>query len=238
MLKGKKAAIFGMDGTLIDSVGVWNSVDEILISKIRKDGKNDMPEVQMLRDEALRKYSDTKDPYKEYCRDLKELFLSDLTVDEIYGIRYDISNEYLKDTVDYKKGADIFIRKLKEKGYILAIASTTKRNNINVYKTLNRKIMDKAPLDEYFSLIYTREDAKEIKPHPEIYLKTVKDLGLCAEECIVFEDSLVGVEAAKAAGLDTVAVYDRYSEDDTEKIKMLADEWTDSYAEFMKKEGI
>lgn len=238
MLKGKKAVIFDMDGTLIDSVGIWNSVDETLISRIREDGKCDMPDVQSMRDGALRKYSGSRNPYEEYCRDLKEAFCSFLSHKEIYSMRYKISEEYLKNTVDYKKDADIFIKKLHKAGYILAIASTTRRDNIKVYMSENENIRGKAPLDEYFTLVYTREDAKEIKPDPEIYIKTVTDLGLTVSECLVFEDSLAGVEAAKAAGIDCVAVYDRYSEKDRESIKELADEYVLNFTEYMEKEGI
>lgn len=54
MLKGKKVIIFDMDGTLIDSVGVWNDVDRALIQRIRTDGGTDTPDVQVQRDEALR----------------------------------------------------------------------------------------------------------------------------------------------------------------------------------------
>ena len=46
---------------------------------------------------------------------------------------------------------------------------------MNIYRTLNKNIIEKANLDEYFSFIYTREDVKEIKPNPEIYLRILKE---------------------------------------------------------------
>ena len=54
-----------------------------------------------------------------------------------------------------------------------------------------------------------------------------------AEECIVFEDSLVGIKAAKNAGLKTVAIYDKYSNNDIEEIKQQADFFINNYAELL-----
>ena len=63
MLEGKKVLIFDMDGTLIDSVGVWNDVDRALIQQIRADGGTDPGDVQMQRDDALRRFSKEASPY-------------------------------------------------------------------------------------------------------------------------------------------------------------------------------
>ena len=66
MLKDKKVIIFDMDGTLIDSVGIWNQVDEALIQRIREDGKSEIKNVQRKRDEVLRKNDHADNPYIEY----------------------------------------------------------------------------------------------------------------------------------------------------------------------------
>lgn len=72
MLKDKKVIIFDMDGTLIDSVGIWNQVDEALIQRIREDGKSEIKNVQRKRDEVLRKNDQADNPYIEYCTYLKK----------------------------------------------------------------------------------------------------------------------------------------------------------------------
>ena len=64
MLKDKKVIIFDMDGTLIDSVGIWNQVDEALIQRIREDGKSEIKNVQRKRDEVLRKNDQADNPYR------------------------------------------------------------------------------------------------------------------------------------------------------------------------------
>ena len=130
---------------------------------------------------------------------------------------------FRKETNGAREGADTLIRWLKERGYTLVIATTTKRSNMEAYRTRNARMMEKARIDDYFTLVYTREDVKEIKPNPEIYLRVMPELGGSPEECLVFEDSLMGIEAAKNAGMQAAAMYDRYSDGEREQINALAD---------------
>lgn len=237
MLTGKKVLIFDMDGTLIDSVGIWNQVDEALISKIRSETAPQPENVQAQRDEALRRFSKAENPYMEYCAFLKEKYDAAQSLDEIHTLRYQIAQELLRNEIDYKQDADTLIRRLKERGYTLVIATTTKRSNMDIYRTGNARMMEKAKIDDYFTLVYTREDAKEIKPNPEIYLRVMKELGVSAEECLIFEDSLIGIEAAKNAGIQSVAVYDRYSDGEREQINALADYRLKSYSKLLELLG-
>ena len=234
MLTGKKVIIFDLDGTLIDSVGVWNQVDEELIRQIRRADAPQPENVQRQRDEALRRFSKEENPYVAYCAFLKKAYGAEQSPEEIHTLRYEIAQNFLRNVIDYKPDADRFLRWLKERGYILTIATTTKRSNVETYRTRNRNMTQKANMDDFFALIYTREDAKEIKPNPEIYLRVMEELGVSANECLVFEDSLIGIEAAKRAGMESVAVYDRYSDGEREQIHALADYRIRSYTELLK----
>ena len=77
----------------------------------------------------------------------------------------------------------------------------------------------KINFDETFSLILGREAVQKIKPHPEIHHLIMDTLHVSADECLVIEDSLVGLEAAKCAGIDTIIVYDTYSKEDAHVLK-------------------
>lgn len=224
-LSGKTVIIFDMDGTLIDSVGIWNKVDEELIGSI-KDDLIAMPDeefIQGKRDEVLRRYSAAQYPYLEYAEYLKRQYHAVLNPEEIIKLRYDIASDYLKNKVDYKQEADVLLKKLKQAGFTLVIATTTKRSNMDVYRTVNINIRRKAPLDEYFSLIYTREDVVKIKPSPQVHETVMQKLGVSSRQCLVFEDSMVGIEAAKRAGIEVVGIYDEYSKDDAAEIEKQAD---------------
>ena len=90
MLKNKKFAFFDMDGTLIDSVGIWNEIDCNLIQKLsgitvtETSAQND-------RDTQLRKYSCLPNPYLYYCQYLKEKYHAQPSAEEIIKLRYEIA---------------------------------------------------------------------------------------------------------------------------------------------------
>ena len=233
MFTNKKVIIFDMDGTIIDSVGVWNEVDMELIRQLGNVSLTE-DEVQRKRDEKLREYSKTESPYLEYCKYLGETYHSVLSPEEIHTLRYDIANDFLIHKVDYKPDVAKVLRCLKDRGLTLAIATTTRKKNMDIYRHQNENLDKKAKIDDYFTLIYTREDAKEMKPNPEIYLKVMEKLQVKPEECLVFEDSLIGVEAACNAGMEVVAVYDRYSDGEKKDIKRLATYYVKSYSEIIR----
>lgn len=231
MFKNKKTVIFDMDGTLIDSVGIWNAVDMEILGRYGCKGAGELTEkqVQQQRDELLRKHKGAAKPYEEYYRDLKAKYGFTVSAEEAIKARYDLAQEMLATRISYKPHADEFLKELKAQGYVLAIASTTKRDNMAVYRTKNANIMDSAPIDEMFSLVYTREDVSQMKPDPEIYLKAMETLGVSADECLIFEDSLIGAEAAKTSGAEVAVIYDKYSDDEREEINKLADYVIDDY---------
>ncbi len=231
MFNQKKVIIFDMDGTLIDSIGIWNESDISLIKRLGCKKNIDLKTIQKEREETLGLLSKSLNPYLDYCKVLKEKYNLTKTPEEIYKLRYEIANEYLINNLDYKPYVPLFLKKLKEKKYILVIASTTMQKNIEIYKTKNKNIIKKAPLDEYFSLILTKEDVKESKPNPEVYLKVLEKLNVSKEECLIFEDSLVGVQAAKNSGIECVAVYDEYADVNRREINELADYHINSYQE-------
>ena len=232
MLAGKRAVIFDMDGTLIDSIGVWNAVDVALIGELT--GRPVTENVQAQRDSALERFRGRENPYRDYCGLLRDKYAPGMTVEAVHDRRYAIAQDFLENAVDYKPGADELLRRLKKAGYILILATTTRRHSIEVYDTQNAGIRGKGGITPWFQWVYTSEDVEKTKPDPEVYHRIFADFGLTAEECIVFEDALVGLQAAKAAGVETVAVYDQYSDPDREAINALADWAIRDFAELMR----
>lgn len=238
MIQNKKVIIFDMDGTLIDSVWIWNAIDEQLIRTIGTKPVDEI-NIQKQRDDILKKFNQEQDPYLKYYEFLKQKCNSNFSKEEIKEIRSKIADQYLKEKVKYKPNAEKMLQYLKEKGYILAIGSTTSRKAIEIYEKENKDIIQKADLKEYFTVILTKDDVKKRKPDPEVHQKIMQRLKVKPEECLVIEDALMGVEAAKNAGIQVAVIEDQYADYEREKINQLAD-WTfvdfQAMLEEMKKE--
>jgi HAD superfamily hydrolase (TIGR01509 family) len=217
MFTQKKVIIFDMDGTLIDSVGVWNAVDRELI-KLLGHKEIDEAKIQQQRDEILRTLSHSKDAYLEYCEFLKQTYKASYSKEEIRNLRYEIATTYMIDVIDFKADAEHFLHYLKHKGFTLVIASTTSDANLKTYMTLNQKMTEKVDFKEMFALVLGRDVVSKIKPDPEIHHFIMEKLQVSPQECLMIEDSLIGLEAAHNAGIDAVIMYDKYS--DTDRIEL------------------
>ena len=233
MLEGKKLVIFDLDGTLLDTVGLWNEIDRELISTFGTQPAPDLKTIQTERDRIINDAQDAH-PYITYCEYLKVRYATPLDAQSLYDERYRIADDFLVNRVDYKPSAPEFLKALKARGLKLAVASTTRGKNIEIYRTKNRHLLEKAPFDEMFEVIYSRNDAERIKPDPAIHIRLMREFNVTPQECLIFEDSLVGAQAAHAAGIECAVIYDQYSDDDRDELNRLADYRFDDFAQALK----
>jgi beta-phosphoglucomutase family hydrolase len=96
-------------------------------------------------------------------------------------------------------GVTEFLQALKDQGVPCVIASSTHLENITA-------TLEVLKLEEFFSFVVSAEDVKRGKPDPEVFLTAAMRIDVAPVDAIVFEDALVGIAAAKAAGMRVVAV--------------------------------
>ena len=96
-------------------------------------------------------------------------------------------------------GVAALIAELHSAGVPMAVASSAMAKNVEF-------IVDVLGIRPYFRCLVTGDEVTHSKPHPEIYLKTAERLGIDPAGCVTFEDSFVGVESAKGAGMKCVAI--------------------------------
>lgn len=96
-------------------------------------------------------------------------------------------------------GVAVFLHRLRDAGVPFSVGSSTHRENINT-------ILNVLGFSGLFSGIVTAENVKQGKPHPDVFLKAAETIGRRPENCVVFEDAFVGIEAARAGGMKVVGV--------------------------------
>ena len=200
MLKG---AIFDFDGTLVDSMFIWDTIGEDYLRSLGKEPHEDLKETFMTL---------TLEEAAEYYRTHYGVTLS---VKEIVdGVNTMVEGIY-RTRVALKQGVADFLAQLKENVTRMCIATVTDRY-------LVEETLDRLGILQYFSEIFTCAEVGYGKDKPIIYRKALEHLGTTKNETYVFEDSLFALKTAKADGFTTVGVYDRH-ENRQDNLKNLAD---------------
>lgn len=199
-----KGYIFDLDGTLLDSFGVWNTVDELFLNRRGFDVPNDYSrEISALGFDAAADYT------------IKRFGLNDKKEDIIEEWNRIAIKLFANDVMLFD-GAREYILKLKNSGKKLSIA-TASHNELLIPCLKNNGVY------ELFDEIVTVAEVKRGKEYPDIYLRCAEKMNLKTSDCVVFEDVPIAILSAKAGGFKTVAFLSYGNIDDHEELIKISD---------------
>ena len=198
-----KGAIFDLDGTLLDSMFIWDTIGEEYLRSLGKEPHEDLKETFMTL---------TLEEAAVYYR---EHYGVTLSVKEIVdGVNAMVEQTY-RTKVTLKPGIAEYLAWLKENGVRMCVATVTDRY-------LVEETLERLGVRHYFSEIFTCAEVGFGKDKPVIYQKALEHLETEKRDTYVFEDMLFALNTAKTDGFPTVGVYDRH-EAHQDDLKELSD---------------
>ncbi len=211
---GIRAAIFDLDGTLIDSLSVWADSDREFLNSLGHDydPKHSAAMKSMHFDSAC-----------EYLVKTFSLpFSPKETGERVLKI---VENRYLHE-LKLRDGAEEFLKSARTDGIKMCVATSNK-------KDLAERTLKNLGVLDFFEFVLTSDEVGCGKESPEIFLKAAQALGTSPGETVVFEDSLHAVKSAKSAGFKTIGMYDPLYDEEFTEIEKLADRVIKSFRELL-----
>ena len=204
-----KAAIFDMDGTLIDSLMIWGVIWAKLGEKYL--GNPDfLPRAE--DDKKVRTLT-----LKDAMTLIHERYHLGESGEAVWNEASRIIGDFYENDVKLKAGAREFLEHCQKSGVKMCIASATAPDLIEL-------AMKHCEIEQYFSKIFSCSQIGKGKEEPDVFLMAAAYFGEEKSETWVFEDSLVAIETAVGVGMPTVGIYDRFNFGQ-ERIKEIATEY-------------
>lgn len=211
-----KGAIFDVDGTILDSMGIWVDIDTAFFASHN---------IAITPEESAR-YQDMT--FEESLQEMQREYLPDMSEAEMRSELMQMAAHAYAATISAKPGVCEYMRKLYNDGVKIAVATSG-------FKELCQSAFKRLGI---FDIIDTYAFSSEVgcnKSHPDIYLLAAKRLGLEPSQCTVYEDIITGIMSAGAAGFKTVAVYDKTSAHDKDRLLRHSDRYITGWDELLSK---
>lgn len=207
-----KAYIFDMDGTLIDSVYALDQSTRAFLDPLGIDYPDNIVEII------------TPLGYTGAAEYIQSLGV-DMSVDTLTALMKEgMIKEYVE-SIPAKPFAIEVLKKLHSEGHKMCILSASPQFLID-------PCVKRLGIDKYFDFIWSTDDLGLKKSDEKIYTEAAKLLGFDVDECVFVDDNLTNIKTAKAAGMQTIAVYDLTSAGSADEMKKVADRYIYSFEEF------
>lgn len=210
-----KGAIFDVDGTLLDSMEIWEDAGARYLKSINIEPEEDLSEILFPM------------TIEEAAIYMKKQYALPVEVSEvIQGVLDTVRNFYYTEA-PLKEGAEALLKSFEENKIPIAAATSSDKEHI-------KAAFGRLGVEKYFKEIITCQEIGAGKDKPVIYQEALKCLETKPEETYVFEDVLYAVKTAKNAGFRTVGVYDRFSADKEKEMRDCADFYVTGLTELLK----
>ena len=213
-------AIFDVDGTLLDSMSIWEEATEQLLRK-----KGIVPEDGLI-DTIMHMSMEEGSAY------VKEKYQMPETAEEILTGIVEFVEKFYREKAGFKKDVRVLLDELKKRNVKMVVATSGSAE-------LAGAALERLGVRDYFLRIFSCGEVGAGKTRPDIFLKAAETLGSTPEETWVFEDAVHAVRTAKRCGFKVTAIYDESSKKDWEEIRSLGDvvlEEADSYMKFFEEQ--
>lgn len=217
LIPEKRAVLFDLDGTLVDSMWMWTEID---IEYLGRFGKPFSKKLQ--KDIEGMSFTETAVYFKE-------TFSIPDSIEQIKADWIRMSIDKYTHEVPLKPHAREFLEKLRGLGLKLGIATSN-------YREMAEACLCSLGITGYFDAVCTACEVERGKPFPDIYLHAAKQVGIAPQSCLVFEDIPAGIRAGSSAGMTVVAVDDAFSAAEEMEKRRLADYFIRDYSELLSAE--
>lgn len=211
-----KAAIFDLDGTLLDSMWVWERLAYDYLKSRGIDAPKDIR--RTLKEYSLREASDV----------LKEMYDFPESGEEINNQIEKILEEYYFKKIQLKEGAKELLDTLHNEGVSMFAATATADH-------LAKGVMDRLGISKYFDFLQTCKNTGIEKYKPEFYQLLLDRIGELPENIWVFEDAVHSMKAAKELNIKVAAIKDESAKVDWKEIGEVADIVFEGFPEYLEK---
>lgn len=206
-----KAAIFDLDGTLVDSMSLWEEVDRVFLE--RRGFAMEASYSQALK--TMR--------FEEAAYYTIERYALKESVEAIMAEWNEMARTAYETKVKCKSGVKRYLQQLKAKGIKLAVASVSTLPTVKAALKGNE-------IEDYFEVVVDVAQVAHGKDEPDLYYLAAEKLQLPPEDCMIFEDALLGIRTAKKAGFKACGVWDASSKADEAMMRELADDYIMDFA--------
>ena len=184
-----RAVIFDLDGVLADSELWWNKIDAALLAEhgVTYCGEYHREVLGVSYPIAVEFY--------------RKAFNISAPTEEMMRRRAEIATEFFAEHIGLFPSAREVLEELQQMRLQLAVGTSS-------VSTSARPFLERHGLTTFFEIVVTGDEVERGKPHPDIYLRAAERLGVGADACLVIEDALSGIAAAKAAQMRVAAIPD------------------------------